>query len=359
MEGFGVHTFRLVNAAGATVLVKFHWKPVAGVHSLVWEEAQIAAGVDPDFHRRDLADGDRGRRLPASGSSACRSCRTPTDETFEGIDLLDPTKIVPEELAPVQPVGTLTLNRNPTNYFAETEQVAFHTGHLVPGIEVDQRPADAGPAVLLPRHPAHPARRAELHPAADQPAARAGQRQCSATACTRPRCTPASRPTARTASTAACPFPADADDGGYVQTPRPVDGAKVRASPASFDDHFTQATMFYRSLTPVEQAAHRRGVHLRARQVLRAGDQGARARRPRRRRRRPVRAGRRRARPARAGGEPAAEVAGLAGPVADRADARPDRRPDGRRRRRTPGADLAGIATLRKALATPRARCCA
>src|SRR3954449_7077368 len=131
MQGFGVHTFRLVNDAGATSLVKFHWKPVAGVHSLVWEEAQIAAGVDPDFHRRDMADGiDAGAFLeyqlgiqvmPDDGS-----------ETFEGIDLLDPTKIVPEELAPVQLIGKLTLNRNPTNYFAETEQVAFHTGNLVP-----------------------------------------------------------------------------------------------------------------------------------------------------------------------------------------------------------------------------------
>ena len=170
MEGFGVHTFRLVNAKGETSLVKFHWKPVAGVHSLVWEEAQIAAGCDPDFHRRDLADGiengafleyELGLQVMADDGS----------DTFEGIDLLDPTKLVPEELVPVQLVGKLTLNRNPTNYFAETEQVAFHTGHLVPGHRGHQRPADAGPAVLLPRHPAHPPGRAELLPAADQPPA--------------------------------------------------------------------------------------------------------------------------------------------------------------------------------------------
>ena len=116
MEGFGVHTFRLVNAQGATSLVKFHWKPVAGVHSLVWEEAQIAAGVDPDFHRRDLADGIEAgaffeyefgvQVLPDDGSN-----------TFEGIDLLDPTKLVPEELAPVQLIGKMTLNRNPYELF--------------------------------------------------------------------------------------------------------------------------------------------------------------------------------------------------------------------------------------------------
>ncbi len=190
MEGFGVHTFRLVNAAGETSLVKFHWKPVAGVHSLVWEEAQIAAGCDPDFHRRDMADGiEAGAFLEYEFGIQVM----PDDGTdsFEGIDLLDPTKLVPEELAPVQLVGKLTLNRNPTNYFAETEQVAFHTGNLVPGIEVDQRPADAGAAVLLPRHPAHPPRRPEFRSAAHQSARTARSTTCSATACIRPRSTPA------------------------------------------------------------------------------------------------------------------------------------------------------------------------
>ena len=139
MEGFGVHTFRLVNAAGDTSLVKFHWKPAAGVHSLVWEEAQITAGVDPDFHRRDMADGiEAGAFLEYElGIQVMPDDGT---DSFEGIDLLDPTKLVPEELAPVQLIGKLTLNRNPTNYFAETEQVAFHTGNLVPGIEVTNDP---------------------------------------------------------------------------------------------------------------------------------------------------------------------------------------------------------------------------
>src|SRR3954452_15647549 len=115
MEGFGVHTFRLVNAKGETSLVKWHWKPVAGVHSLVWEEAQIAAGVDPDFHRRDLADAIEAGAYPEWELGVQTFPDTP-DHMFEGIDLLDPTKIVPEELVPVQLIGKMTLNRNPTNY---------------------------------------------------------------------------------------------------------------------------------------------------------------------------------------------------------------------------------------------------
>lgn len=119
--------------------MKFYWKPAAGVHSLVWEEAQITAGVDPDFHRRDMADGiETGAFLEYELGIQVM----PDDGTgsFEGIDLLDPTKLVPEELAPVQLIGKLTLNRNPANYFAETEQVAFHSGDLVPGIEVTNGP---------------------------------------------------------------------------------------------------------------------------------------------------------------------------------------------------------------------------
>lgn len=143
MEGFGVHTFRLVNAAGETTLVKFHWKPKLGVHSLVWEEAQIINGVDPDFHRRDLADAIEAGAYP-QWELGIQTFPDTADQMFEGIDLLDPTNLVPEELAPVQPVGLLTLNRNPSNYFAETEQVAFHVGHLVPGVDVTDDPLLAG-----------------------------------------------------------------------------------------------------------------------------------------------------------------------------------------------------------------------
>jgi catalase len=252
MEGFGVHTFRLVNAAGDTHLVKFHWKPAAGVHSLVWEEAQIAAGVDPDFHRRDMADGiEAGAFLEYElGIQVMPDDGT---DSFEGIDLLDPTKLVPEELAPVQLIGKLTLNRNPTSYFAETEQVAFHSGNLVPGIEVTNDPLLqarlfsyldtqltrlGGPNFTqLPINQAHCPVNDMLRDGMHQSAVPAGL------APYRPNSIDGGKPMVATAA-----------EGGYVQTPRPVEGTVVRESPVSFDDHFTQPAMFYRSLTPLEQA---------------------------------------------------------------------------------------------------------
>jgi catalase len=252
MEGFGVHTFRLVNAAGDASLVKFHWKPAAGVHSLVWEEAQITAGVDPDFHRRDMADGiEAGAFLEYElGIQVMPDDGT---DSFEGIDLLDPTKLVPEELAPVQLIGKLTLNRNPTSYFAETEQVAFHTGNLVPGIEVTNDPLMqarlfsyldtqltrlGGPNFTqLPINQAHCPVNDMLRDGMHQSAVPAGL------APYRPNSIDGGKPLVATA-----------DEGGYEQTPRPVEGTVVRESPVSFDDHFTQPAMFYRSLTPLEQA---------------------------------------------------------------------------------------------------------
>jgi catalase len=252
MEGFGVHTFRLVNAAGDTSLVKFHWKPVAGVHSLVWEEAQIAAGVDPDYHRRDMADGiEAGAFLEYElGIQVMPDDGT---ETFAGLDLLDPTKIVPEELVPVQLIGKLTLNRNPTNYFAETEQVAFHSGHLVPGIEVTNDP-------LL---------QARLFSYLDTQLTRLGGPNFSQLPINRPHA-PVNdmlrdgmhqtaihtglAPYRPNSIDDGAPAVADEEHGGYVQTPRLIEGAAVRANPVSFEDHFSQVTMFYRSMTPVEQA---------------------------------------------------------------------------------------------------------
>ena len=251
MEGFGVHTFRMVNAAGDTSLVKFHWKPVAGIHSLVWEEAQIAAGCDPDFHRRDMADGiEAGAFLEYElGIQVMPDDGT---DSFEGIDLLDPTKLVPEELAPVQLIGKLTLNGNPTNYFAETEQVAFHTGHLVPGIEVTNDPLMqarlfsyldtqltrlGGPNFAqLPINRPHAPVNDMLRDGMHQTAIHTGL-----------------APYRRNSIDGGAPEVADADEGGYVQTPRPIEGTPVRDDPASFDDHFSQPTMFYRSLTEIEQ----------------------------------------------------------------------------------------------------------
>src|SRR4051812_6319698 len=247
MEGFGVHTFRLVNAAGETSLVKFHWKPVAGVHSLVWEEAQIAAGADPDFHRRDMADGIEAG-APLEYELGLQVFPDTPEETFEGIDLLDPTKIVPEELAEVVRVGKLTLDRNPTNYFAETEQVAFHTGNLVPGIEVTNDPLMqarlfsyldtqltrlGGPNFTqLPINSPHVPVNDNLRDGMHQTAIHQGLAPYL------PNSVDGGQPTT---------------EHGYVHVPREVAGPKVRANPVSFDDHYSQATLFWRSMSQVEQ----------------------------------------------------------------------------------------------------------
>ncbi|MEU4829606.1 catalase [Streptosporangium sp. NPDC023615] len=252
MEGFGVHTFRLVDAAGATTLVKFHWKPKAGVHSLVWEEAQLINGVDPDFHRRDLADAIEAGAHPQWELGIQVFPDTP-EQTFEGIDLLDPTKIVPEELAPVQPIGLLTLNANPTNFFAETEQVAFHPGHLVPGIDVTDDPLLAGRLFSyldtqltrlggpnfgqIPINRTHAPVNDMLRDGYHQTAVHAGV-----------------APYKPNSLDGGCPFFAGSQEGGYVETPVQVPAArKVREAPASFDDHFGQPRLFWLSLTPIER----------------------------------------------------------------------------------------------------------
>ncbi|MGS2647430.1 catalase [Streptosporangium sp. G12] len=252
MEGFGVHTFRLVDAEGATSLVKFHWKPTAGVHSLVWEEAQLINGADPDFHRRDLADAIEAGAYPQWELGIQVFPDTP-EQTFEGIDLLDATKIVPEELAPVQPIGLLTLNANPTNYFAETEQVAFHPGHLVPGIDVTDDPLLAGRLFSyldtqisrlggpnfgqIPINRTHAPVNDMLRDGFHQTAVHAG-----------------AAPYKPNSLDGGCPFFAGQQEGGYRETPVQVPAAsKVREAPASFADHFSQPRRFWLSLTPLER----------------------------------------------------------------------------------------------------------
>lgn len=252
MEGFGVHTFRLINDADQTTLVKFHWKPRQGVHSLLWEESQLAMGMDPDLHRRDLADAIEAGAFP-EWDLGVQVFPDSEDEMFEGIDLLDPTKIVPEELAPVQLLGTMTLNANPTNYFAETEQVAFHVGHLVPGIDVTNDPLVqvrlfsyidtqitrlGGPnfnqlPINRPHAPVNDMLRDGMH----QSAVHQGV-----------------APYRPNSLDGGCPFTAGSDQGAFVDVPVEVSGGrKVREVPADFDDHFSQARLFFRSLTAVEQ----------------------------------------------------------------------------------------------------------
>ncbi|KWV33151.1 catalase [Micromonospora rifamycinica] len=252
MEGFGVHTFRLVNEAGATVLAKFHWKPKLGVHSLEWEEAQLLAGMDPDFHRRDLYDAIEAGAYPEWELGLQVFPDTP-EETFAGIDLLDPTKIVPEELAPVQPVGKLVLNRTPTNFFAETEQVAFHLGHLVPGIDVTNDPLLQGRLFSYvdtqltrlggPNFAQIPINRPHA-PVNDM--LRDGFHQHAVHAGVAPY-----RPNSLDGGN---PFPAGDAENAFLDVPVTVaEAPKVRANPASFDDHFSQARLFWLSMSPVER----------------------------------------------------------------------------------------------------------
>ncbi|ORT57002.1 catalase [Streptomyces sp. CB03238] len=252
MEGFGVHTFRLVNEEGTTTLVKFHWKPKLGAHSLVWEEAQMINGMDPDFHRRDLADAIEAGAYPQWELGIQTFPDTP-EQTFEGIDLLDPTNIVPEELAPVQPIGLLTLNANPSNFFAETEQVAFHPGHLVPGIDITDDPLLAGRLFSYldtqisrlggPNFAQIPINRPHA-PVNDM--TRDGMHQTAVHTGVAPY-----RPNSLDGG---CPFTAGADTGAYIEVPLEVPAAKkVREAPASFSDHFSQPRRFWLSMTPPER----------------------------------------------------------------------------------------------------------
>ncbi|AFR94246.1 catalase [Cryptococcus neoformans C23] len=142
MQGFGVHTFRLINEEGKSTFVKYHWIPHLGIHSLVWDEALKVAGQDPDFHRRDLWDAIEVGAYPKWELGV--QLIPEEDEHKFDFDILDSTKIIPEELVPVQKIGTLTLNRNPVDFFTEVEQVAFCTQHIVPGMDFTDDPLLAG-----------------------------------------------------------------------------------------------------------------------------------------------------------------------------------------------------------------------
>ena len=254
MQGFGVHSYRLVNAQGASVFVKFHWTPKAGTHSLVWDEAVKISGADPDYHRRDLWE-----RIEAGAYPEYElGLQIFTEEQAEqfSFDILDATKLIPEELVPVVPVGRMVLNRNPDNFFAETEQVAFCTAHVVPGIDFSNDPLLAG----------------RIHSYADTQISRLGgpnfheipinapiaqvhnnqrdgmHRQAIA------RGAVAYEPNSLAGG---CPFQAGAEHGYVSVAARTMahdEQAKVRGKPEKFADHYTQATLFYESQTPVEQS---------------------------------------------------------------------------------------------------------
>ena len=251
MEGFGIHTFRFINDAGETTLVKFHWKPKFGVHSQVWEEAQITGGMDPDFHRRDLYDAIEAGAYP-QWDLGVQVFPDTEDQMFEGIDLLDPTKLVPEELAPVEIIGTMTLNKNPRNYFEEVEQVAFCPSHLPPGIDVTADPLLQGRLFSYldtqisrlggPNFAQLPINRPQA-PVNDN--LRDGMHQVGSHTGVAPY-----KPNSLDENN---PAEATVDEGAFIDVPVAVEGKITREQPASFDDHFSQARQFYISLTDIEQ----------------------------------------------------------------------------------------------------------
>jgi catalase len=250
MEGFGVHTFRLVNAAGKSRFVKFHWKPLLGVHSVAWDEAQKISGKDPDFLRRDLWEAIESGN-PATYELGLQIVEEEREHDFD-FDLLDPTKLIPEELVPVKRVGRLTLDRNPDNFFAETEQVAFHPGHLVPGIDFSNDPLLQG----------------RLFSYTDTQLIRLGGPNFHELPINRP-VAPVhnnqrdgfSRQTINRSKTAyqpnsiggGCPMQARSAAGGFVNLPAPAAGPKVRARSEKFFDHFSQAALFFNSQSEPEK----------------------------------------------------------------------------------------------------------
>lgn len=250
MEGFGIHTFRLINKDGDSHFVKFHWKPKLGVHSITWDEAVKISGADSDFHRRDLWDAIEAGQFP-EWELGIQIVRQEDEFKFE-FDLLDPTKLIPEELVPVQIIGKLTLNRNPENFFAETEQVAFLPGHIVPGIDFTNDPLLQGRLFSYrdtqlsrlggPNFHQIPINRPIVETHNNQ---RDGMMQMEI-------------PKGKTAYfpntlSGGCPHLAKMAAGAFHSYEERVDAKKIRTRSESFNDHFSQPALFYRSLSKWEQ----------------------------------------------------------------------------------------------------------
>ncbi|CAN5690748.1 catalase HPII [soil metagenome] len=250
MEGFGVHTFRFINARGQSTFVKFHWKPLLGVHGVMWDEAQRISGKDPDFHRRDLWNAIESGAFPEWELGV--QLVPEADEHKFGFDLLDPTKIIPEELVPVERIGKMTLNRNPDNFFAETEQVAFHPGHVVPGIDFTNDPLLQGRLFSYTDTQLSRLGGPNFHEIPiNRPLAPVHNNQRDGIA----------RQAINTGKTSydpnslrtGCPFQASMAEGGFASFDERIDAKKVRQRSDSFRDHFSQATMFFNSMAPIEK----------------------------------------------------------------------------------------------------------
>jgi catalase len=250
MDGFGVNTYRFVNEEGKAVFVKFHWRPILGVHSLVWAEVQSIAGKDPDFNRRDLWEAIENGNFPEFEFAV--QIIEEADEFKFDFDVLDPTKIWPEEQVPLQRIGKMVLNRNPDNFFTETEQVAFCVGNVVPGIDVSNDPLLQG----------------RLFSYLDTQLIRLGGPNFMEIPINKPlspvinnqrdgfhRMTINKGKTAYHPNTLnnGYPKPGLNEKEGYVHYPEMVSGKKIQERSESFKDHFSQATLFWNSMSEPEK----------------------------------------------------------------------------------------------------------
>lgn len=250
MEGFGVHTFRLIDAKGVSRFAKFHWKPARGVHSVLWDEAVKISGKDPDFHRRDLFDLIENGVYPEYELGV--QIIEEKDEFNFDFDLLDPTKLVPEELVPVTKLGKLTLNRNPDNFFAETEQVAFCVSHVVPGIDFTNDPLMQGRLFSYPDTQLKRLGSPNFH---ELPINKSVAPVVNNQRDGHMRHTINPGPSSYQPNTvgAGSPMQAPIAAGGFFTAQAPVEGVKIRDRAPSFMDHFSQASLFYNSQTDVEK----------------------------------------------------------------------------------------------------------
>jgi len=248
MQGFGVNTFTLINSKGERHFAKFHWTPELGVHSLVWDEALKISGQDPDFHRKDLWEAIANGVYPKWKFGI--QVIPEADENKFDFDILDATKVWPEDLVPVRYIGEMELNRNPDEFFTQVEQIAFCTSHVVPGIGFSDDP------LLQGRNFSY----------FDTQISRLGV-NFQELPINRPVCPVmnfnrdgALRHTITRGTVNYWPNrygavpPATLDEGGYLEYAERVAGIKARMRSAKFKDHFSQAQLFYNSLSPIEKA---------------------------------------------------------------------------------------------------------
>jgi len=250
IEGFGVHTFRFINEQNESHFVKIHWKPKLGTHALTWDEAQKLSGKNPDFHREDLWEAIDCGNFPEWEMGV--QIIPEADEFKYDFDILDPTKIVPEELVPVTVIGKMVLNRNPDNFFAETEQVAFHPGHVVPGIDFSNDPLLQGRLFSYtdtqlsrlgsPNFHEIPINRSVSPTHNNQRDGHMRQEINKGRVSYHPN-----------SLGGGCPFQAKIAEGGFASFNERIDAGKIRERSESFSDHFGQATLFFNSQTEVEK----------------------------------------------------------------------------------------------------------